>query len=178
MAKSILTWSMSNGHYRPVLPCPSDPLIIISILPLAVPAAGMTMHGSDVKSFSLSAQPYRRNQKTAEGGWQQSKREKKLIGKWGNASKEALVSPSHSRKFYQDKKKGARNKALLSQEGLLYEVTCRRCEICCCLRAWSQIIGATVKEHRCLAPEKRFAQSVMFDKKIKICKERIGLNME
>ena len=122
----------------------------------------MTMHGSDVKGFSLSVQPYRRNQKNAEGGWQQSKREKKLIGKWGNASKETLVFPSHSRKFFiKTKKKGARNKALLSQEGLLYEVTCRRCEICCCLRAG---LVADHWRHRERVP--------MLSTRKKICPER------
>lgn len=140
----------------------------------------MTMHGSDVKGFSLSVQPYRRNQKNAEGGWQQSKREKKLIGKWGNASKETLVFPSHSRKiFIKTKKKEQETKLYFPKRDCC---TKSHADVvrsaAACGRAWSQIIGATVKEYRCLAPEKRFAQSVMFDKKIKICKERIGLNME
>jgi len=75
---------MSNGHYRPVLPRPSDPLIIIiSIPPLAVPAAGMTMHGSDVKGLprcNLTAGT-KKTPGREEGGWQQRERKADRKGK-------------------------------------------------------------------------------------------------
>jgi len=100
---------MSNGHYRPVPPCPSDPLIIIiSIPPLAVPAAGMTMHGSDVKGLppcNLTAGTKKPQEGAREDGSKATWKEGKLIGKGNGDPKETPVFLSHVRKSYQDKKK-------------------------------------------------------------------------